>query len=108
MATFSTQITSPNDRLDVLARVLDSLNRPMRGQGYKLETQTPEQVVWRRSWLAALLRSPLAILWIPLAALKGVDRVTMSLADSTAGGTVITVAGTGPRRLARAFADLSR
>jgi hypothetical protein len=105
-ATFSRQIASPKPRVEVLGAVLNSLNGAMRGLGYKLESQNQDQVVWRRSWLSAVLRSPWLVVWLPVALFQGTERVTMSLADGTDGGTVITIAGAGPRRLARAFAKL--
>lgn len=106
MATFSRQIASSQPRIQVLGAVLNSLNRPMRGLGYKLESQTQEAVVWRRSPVSAMLRSPWSVLWFPIGLMHGTDRITLSMADTGDGGTLMTVAGSGPRRVARAFAKL--
>jgi hypothetical protein len=92
MATFSRQITSQRSRVEVLGAALDSLGKPLREFGYSLESQTPDGVVWRRGLYSALLR--------------GSGRVTISLTDGVDGGTVITIAGDGPRRLAKAFNKL--
>jgi hypothetical protein len=40
MATFSRQISSPKPRVEVLGAALNSFSKPMRGMGYKLESQS--------------------------------------------------------------------
>ena len=107
MATFSQQIDIPRPRTEVLGSLLESLNKPLRGLGYKIESQTVESVVWRRSLIGAMFRRPWGVLWLPLGLIGGVNRVTVSLADNGSGGTIMTVAGSGPRRLARAFRKLA-
>ena len=68
MAIFFCQIGSPKPRSEVLGAALASLNKPLRQFGYKLDSQTPESVVWRRSWFR-----------FPPFRLPG--KITMSLAD---------------------------
>jgi hypothetical protein len=72
----------------------------MRALGYKLESQTADAVVWKQS----PLRNMLTIHW--LAIFQGWRRVTVSLTDAPDGGTYVTIAGAGPRRLARQFDKL--
>jgi hypothetical protein len=107
MATFSRQITSPKPRVEVLGAALNSFSKPMRGMGYKLESQTSEAVVWRRGTLSAMLRSPWSVLWFPIGLIHGSDKITISFADDSSGGTIMTIAGSGPRRVARAFEKLN-
>ena len=95
MTEFSHQISSPRPRVEVLGAALKSFNRPMRVFGYKLESHTPDAVVWRRSGLLDVIQGK-------------ADRITMSLSDDGVGGTVITIAGSGPRRVAKSFGKLTR
>jgi hypothetical protein len=80
--------------VEVLGAALKSFNGPMRAFGYKLESQTPDSIVWRRRGLVDVIRG-------------NVDRIAMSLSDDAAGGTVITIAGSGSRRVAKAFDKLT-
>jgi hypothetical protein len=65
-----------------------------------------EAVVWGRSTFSAMLRSPWSVLWFPIGLIHGNDEITISFADDSSGATVMTIAGSGPRRVARAFAKL--
>ena len=78
--------------MEVLGAALNSLNKPLQHKGYKLEAQSTDQVIWRRN----------PLWWWPFSS----QRIVMSFADLPNGGAMITIAGDGPRGVAKAFESL--
>jgi hypothetical protein len=93
LATSSKQIYSRRPRAEVLGAVVGNLVGPLRGMGYHLESQSDQGVVFRwTSFRSGVFQSR--------------PQVTMSFSDGPDGGTYITVAGTGPHRVAKQFNEL--
>jgi len=107
MPTFSHQVSSTKPTTEVHGAALKSFSKPLRGVGYKLQSQTPEAIVWRRTPFSGMLRSPWSVLWFPLGLISGSDTITMSFASDPQGHTIMTIAGSGPRRVAKKFEKLA-
>ena len=94
MATIGLQIRSPNSRAEVLGSTVTTLTKTLAIAGFRIDRQDQDSVVYVRSlWRSALFQSR--------------HRVTLSFMDAPDGGTIISIAGTASRRVARQFQKLA-
>jgi hypothetical protein len=94
MGAFSKQLRVQRPPADVFAAAMSSLNGPLDKIGFKLAEQDPQHVVWTRS------KPGIRSLW------ADPDRITISFAQTENGGTLVTIAGQAPPRIAQQFENL--
>jgi hypothetical protein len=97
MTAFHNQIRLGKPRDQVFASALSNFTQPLGSAGFKIQEQDPAHIIWARGWRWGLL-------WGGFSFRK---RVTMSFVETDDGGTVLTIAGDAPRRIARSFQRLT-
>lgn len=107
---FRERVTSPGGRAHVAEQVLTRLGPVLDACGYEVASSDPAAIVFEREsrpgWTiaAAVFAFPIGLLALTY---KTRARIVVSFAAAPGGGTEITIYGTAPLGLRRAFAELS-
>jgi len=99
------QIRSPKSRAEAVGSTVTTLTRTLAVAGFRIDRQDKNSVVYIRSLWRTLYDAWL--IFLPIALIQGRHRITVSFMDDPGGGTLITIAGTASRRVARQFNRLA-
>ena len=106
---FTHHVVAPVAREEVHWQVLCTIAPPLADYGYELITQSPTGFVFechsRPPWtiLVAIIGFPIGLVALTV---KRNERIVISLAERSEGGTGMTVSGNAPRRVRKAFLEL--
>ncbi len=107
---FTHRLVVPAARERTRALALDKIAPGLHAHGYELVSESPNGFVFERSrrpgWAlaAAVFLFPIGLLALSQ---RTTNRVVLSLEDHGSGGTNMTVYGTAPRSVRKAFAQLT-
>ena len=106
---FTLHMVVPASREDVHLEVLRTIAPPLVDYGYQLVSHSPTGIVFecrlRPSWtiLVAIFVFPIGLIALTI---RRNERIVISLAERSEGGTGMTVSGNAPRRVRKAFLEL--
>jgi hypothetical protein len=106
---FTHRVVVPASREETHSQVLSTIAPQLSAFGYELVTQSPTGLVFeyrsRPPWsiLVAVVAFPLGLAAL---AVKGTERIVISLEPRRAGDTAMIVHGAAPRRVRKAFMSL--
>ena len=106
---FTLHMVVPASREDVHLEVLRTIAPPLVDYGYQLVSHSPTGIVFecrlRPPWtiLVAIFAFPIGLIALTI---RRNERIVISLAERSEGGTGMTVSGNAPRRVRKAFLEL--
>ncbi len=106
---FTLHLEVPASREDVHLQVLHTIVPPLVDYGYELVSESPTGFVFecrlRPPWtiVVAIIGFPIGLIALTI---RRNERIVISLAERSEGGTGMTVYGNAPRRVRKAFLEL--